>query len=655
MADLFLSHSYLLLCFPLAFALAVGVGGAWFGRRTAAAGAVIAASCAFAWALGLGLGFFEKSAALQAGGHGARLVAAEVGWLPFTAQLSASMGVLLDPLSVMMVVVVTGVALLVNIYSIGYLGDDPGFVRFFGLLAFFVFAMLGLVVSTNLLQMFVFWELVGVSSYSLIGFWYQKPSAVAASKKAFIVTRLADAFFLLGIIVVGVNVGSFDFEVLNRPETASLLSGSLPFLGGVSLATVTTLLIYTGGWGKSAMFPFHVWLPDAMEGPTPVSSIIHSATMVVAGVYLTARMLPLFGSADATLELVRTVGAFTALFAAVIAITQFDIKRILAYSTLSQIGYMMFALGAARISPEVGIQGMNSLGLSSAMFHVFTHAFFKCLLFLGAGVVIHAVHSNDIAAMGGLRRDLPVTYATGLLACLAISGVFPLSGFWSKDEILLAAWQSGHLLTFATGLAVSMLTALYMFRLFFRVFHGPARHGRGRATREDLFMAAPMVVLALPTVFSGLAARGYFAGPVASMLVHGQEHLAHPPWLPYAASLAGLAGIGLAWFLYGRGDGTTPAAVATRLGPLYRWALNRFYIDELYLFFTHRVILEGVAGPVKWFDRKVVDGAVDLCGRLIALGGGLVRKAHSGSLQWYLGAGVAGLTLVLALVREGLR
>ena len=645
MAETLFTHSYLVLLLPLTAFVAIGL---WPGRcHPHAAGwlAVALAAVNLALALALALASYNRVFEPLADGP-SPLLALNVAWLNFTPTLTAHLGIYLDPISVVMMLVVTTIALLVTFYSMGYMRDDAGYGRFFALLSLFVFSMLGLTLSSNLFQMFVFWELVGVSSYSLIGFWYQKPSAVAASKKAFIVTRFADAFFLLGIILVSYYAGSFDFTVLNDPATAQALARQrLPWGPDLPVLTVATLLIFVGGWGKSAMFPLHVWLPDAMEGPTPVSSIIHSATMVVAGVFLTARMFPLFAAADITMDVVRMVGAFTALFAAVIAITQIDIKRILAFSTLSQLGYMMFSLGAAKVSAGGG--GINSLAYSASIFHIFTHAFFKCLLFLGAGAIIHAVHSNDLTRMGGLRKKLPKTYWSMLIACLAISGIYPFAGFWSKDAILLGALQSGHHLTFGVGLLVGGLTALYMFRFFFLIFHGES-HQPAHAVHEDPIMTLPIMVLAVPSAIAGLVAEHFFINHVIPppSLSPPAGTLPHAGWLPLAASLTGLTGVFLAWFLYGRGSQAMASALKERLGGLYTLVSNKFYIDEIYLFITHRIVFNLVAAPIKWFDRRVVDGTMDMAGWVLQQGGTAVRLAQNGLLTLYLGVSILGIVLL---------
>ena len=393
----------------------------------------------------------------------------QVAWLQFSDNFSINMGILVDPISMMMIVVVTFISLMVHIFSLGYMKGEERFATYYSFLSLFTFSMLGLVISSNIFQTYMFWELVGLSSYLLIGYYYQKPSAVAASKKAFIVTRFADLGFLIGILVLSYYSKTFDFVTLTErfvvvdSEYAHAASAA-GFLG-ISALTWGLVLVFVGGAGKSAMFPLHVWLPDAMEGPTPVSALIHAATMVVAGVYLVARLFPVFALAcPVALDVVAWTGLISALFAALIACTQTDIKRVLAYSTMSQIGFMMFSLGVSGYGGEAG------LGYMSAMFHLFTHAMFKALLFLGAGVIIHYVHSNDLKDMGGLRKTLPVTSITFLVACLAISGVPPFAGFFSKEEILLAAFNANQSI-YIIALITAGITSFYMFRLFFSIFY----------------------------------------------------------------------------------------------------------------------------------------------------------------------------------------
>ncbi|MCE9540469.1 MAG: NADH-quinone oxidoreductase subunit L, partial [Bacteroidetes bacterium] len=395
-----------------------------------------------------------------------KIIVLKYSWLQFSPNFSIDMGILLDPISVMMIVIVTFISLMVHLYSLGYMKGDPRIATYFSFLSLFTFSMLGLVVSSNIFQIYIFWELVGLSSFLLIGYYYDKPEAVAASKKAFIVTRFADLGFLIGILILSYYTQTFDFQTLiaTAIDPVFLTGIAANTFMGLSVLTWGLLLVFIGGAGKSAMFPFHIWLPDAMEGPTPVSALIHAATMVVAGVYLVARLFPIFSiSCPEALTVVAYVGAFSSLFAAIIACTQTDIKRVLAYSTMSQIGFMMFALGVS------GYGGESGVGFMASMFHLFTHSIFKALLFLGAGAVIHYVHSNEIKDMGGLRKKMPITHITFLLACISISGIPPFAGFFSKEEILLAAWNSNKFIYYIAILTTA-LTAFYMFRIYFTIF-----------------------------------------------------------------------------------------------------------------------------------------------------------------------------------------
>ncbi len=407
-------------------------------------------------------------------GHYPRLVAFNYEWLKFSDKLSINIGLLLDPISMMMIVVVTFISLMVHIYSLGYMKGEKRFAIYYAYLGLFTFSMLGLVLSSNIFQIYIFWELVGVSSFLLIGYYYDKPSAVAACKKAFIVTRFADLGFLIGILVISYSSGTLDFNTmiatLTSPESSGFKASVESTFLGVSAVTWGALLIFMGGAGKSAMFPLHIWLPDAMEGPTPVSALIHAATMVVAGVYLVARLFPIFAiTTPVVLEVIGWIGIVSAIIAAIIACTQTDIKRVLAYSTMSQIGFMLFALGVSKYGGEGG------LGFTASMFHLFTHAMFKALLFLGAGAVIHNVHSNEMKDMGGLRKFMPITHITFLVACLAIAGVPPFAGFFSKEEILLAAYHNNPAI-YWLALVTSGLTAFYMFRLYFSIFWNKPYH-----------------------------------------------------------------------------------------------------------------------------------------------------------------------------------
>ena len=557
-------------------------------------------------------------------------------WLPFGGSLQIDLGILLDPISVMMLVVISTVSFMVHIYSFGYMKGERGFQRYYAFLSLFTMSMLGLVVATNIFQMYIFWELVGVSSYLLIGFYYTKPEAVAASKKAFIVTRFADLGFLIGILIYGFYTGTFSFT----PDAPALglAKTMLPLALG---------LMFIGGAGKSAMFPLHIWLPDAMEGPTPVSALIHAATMVVAGVYLVARMFPLFiGYAPEVLHIIAYVGAFTALYAAVVACVQTDIKRVLAFSTISQIGFMMVALGVCTSSdPHAG-----GLGYMASMFHLFTHAMFKALLFLGAGCIIHAVHSNEMSAMGGLRKYMPVTHVTFLMACLAIAGIWPLSGFFSKDEILTACFRfspvMGTVMTFIAG-----LTAFYMFRLYYNIFWGKENrelHAEHTPHEAPKTMTVPLIFLAIVTLFAGWIPFGEFVSS------NGQAYHIHIDWSVAAVSLCvAVAGIGIATWMYFREDRKVADGLAARFSGLHRAAYHRFYIDEIYQFVTHRIIFACVSTPIAWFDRHVVDGFMNLLAKGTEGTSWAIRAVQSGNVQkyciWFLG-GVIALVLVLLLV-----
>ena len=556
-------------------------------------------------------------------------------WLPFGGGLHIDLGIMLDPISVMMLIVISTVSLMVHIYSFGYMKGERGFQRYYSFLSLFTMSMLGLVVATNIFQMYIFWELVGVSSYLLIGFYYTKKEAVAASKKAFIVTRFADLGFLVGILIYGFYTGTFSFT----PDA--------PALGAAkALLPLALGLMFIGGAGKSAMFPLHIWLPDAMEGPTPVSALIHAATMVVAGVYLVARMFPLFiGYAPGVLHVTAYVGAFTALYAAVVACVQSDIKRVLAFSTISQIGFMIVALGVCTTSdPHEG-----GLGYMASMFHLFTHAMFKALLFLGAGCIIHAVHSNEMSAMGGLRKYMPFTHITFLVACLAIAGIWPLGGFFSKDEILAACFRfspaMGALMTFIAG-----LTAFYMFRLYYSIFWGKenkALHREHRPHEAPLSMTIPLIFLAAVTLVAGWIPFGHFVSS------DGTAYDIHIDWTVASVSL-GVAAVGilLATWMYLREDRSVADGLAARFSGLHKAAYHRFYIDEVYQFITHRIIFACISTPVAWFDRHVVDGFMNMLAAVTEKVSWGIRKMQSGYVQryaiWFLG-GAMGLVIVLLL------
>jgi NADH-quinone oxidoreductase subunit L len=567
-----------------------------------------------------------------------KLIPFNIEWLRFTDLLHINLGVLLDPISVMMLVVITTVSFMVNIYSLGYMTNEKGFERYYAFLSLFAFSMLGLVVATNILQMYIFWELVGVSSYLLIGFYYTKPSAVLAAKKAFIVTRFADMFFLIGILVLSFYTQTFDFGVLmsgNNSVFASTVGASFM---GVSVMSWALGLIFIGGAGKSAMFPLHIWLPDAMEGPTPVSALIHAATMVVAGVYLVARLFPLyFGYAPGVLHGIAYVGAFTALFSAVIACVQTDIKRVLAFSTISQIGFMMVGLGVS------GMGGHEGVGYMASMFHLFTHAMFKALLFLGAGSVIHQIHSNEMNHMGGLRKYMPITNITFLIACLAIAGIPPFSGFFSKDEILAAAFKFTPWLG-ATMTLIAGITAFYMFRLYYNIFWGK-EHKHEHTPHESPFsMALPLVFLAAVTCVAGFIPFGKFVtNDRADYSIHLDYTVAG-----ISVIIAVLA-IALATILY-RKESDVPKKLATQFAGLYHTATNKFYIDEVYLFITKKLIFNNISRPLAWFDRHVIDATMNGFANTTQWFSVKIKGFQSGQVQQYAYVFLLGTLLITLLV-----
>jgi NADH-quinone oxidoreductase subunit L len=610
------------------------------------ASTVLAIYTAYDYFTNSSVGFYPREVPLQ------------LKWLRFSDNLSIDMGIMLDPISVMMIVVVTFVSLMVHIYSLGYMKGEERYPTYYAFLSLFTFSMLGLVLSSNLFQMYIFWELVGVSSFLLIGFYYNKPSAVAAAKKAFIVTRFADLGFLIGILILSFYSGTLDFNTLiarlTSPESSELKTAVASSFIGISGLSWALVLIFIGGAGKSAMFPLHIWLPDAMEGPTPVSALIHAATMVVAGVYLVARLFPIFAiSAPAVLEFVGWIGAVSAIIAAIIACTQTDIKRVLAYSTMSQIGFMMFALGVSKYGGEDG------LGYTASMFHLFTHAMFKALLFLGAGAVIHYVHSNEIKDMGGLRKKLPITHITFLIACLAIAGVPPFAGFFSKEEILLAAYENNTPI-YWIALITSGLTAFYMFRLYFGIFwskpsplsqipiHSGERAGGEVHKGEGGFsMILPLILLAI-----GAAAAGFipFRKYVSSdgTPLETKFHLL----FSIAPVALGLTGIFTAMWLYKK-QNTRPDKLAASLNGFYKTAYNKFYVDEVYLFITKKVLFNLVGKPAAWFDKNVVDGLINLTGNTTQILSEKIKKVQSGKVQQYaiyFLAGVIGLALLFIYV-----
>ena len=629
-----MEYTILILLLPLLSFLFLGLAG--MKLKPVVAGAIGTAVLAVVALLSYCTAFEYFSAGRDAAGMFPTLVPWNTVWLPISRTLHIDLGILLDPISVMMLVVISTVSLMVHVYSLGYMKGERGFQRYYAFLSLFTMSMMGLVVATNIFQMYLFWELVGVSSYLLIGFYYTKKEAVAASKKAFIVTRFADLGFLVGILFYGYYAGTFSFT----PDVQLLAAAG-------AMIPLALGLMFIGGAGKSAMFPLHIWLPDAMEGPTPVSALIHAATMVVAGVYLVARMFPLFvGYAPEVLHWTAYIGAFTALYAAVVACVQSDIKRVLAFSTISQIGFMIVALGVCTSAdPHTG-----GLGYMASMFHLFTHAMFKALLFLGAGCIIHAVHSNEMSAMGGLRRYMPVTHATFLVACLAIAGIWPLSGFFSKDEILTACFAFSPVMGWVmTGIAG--LTAFYMFRLYYNIFWGRENrelHAAHRPHEAPLTLTLPLVFLAAVTCVAGFIPFGKLVSS------DGMPYTIHIDRSVAGVSLCvAAAAIALATWMYLRERQTVADALAARFRGLHKAAYHRFYIDEVYQFVTHRVIFACISAPVAWFDRHVIDGFMNFLAWGTRASAEEVQPMQSGRIQayviWFL-SGIILLTLVLLAV-----
>ena len=623
----------LILIFPLLSFLILGIGGKWM--KPAHAGLLGTLSLSLVTLLSYATAWLYFTSPRTAEGVYETLLPYNFTWLPFTQTLHFDLGILLDPISVMMLVVISTVSLMVHLYSFGYMKGEKGFQRYYAFLSLFTMSMLGLVVATNIFQMYLFWELVGVSSYLLIGFYYTKPSAVAASKKAFIVTRFADLGFLIGILLYGYYGGTFAFT----PDSMTLLTG------GAAMLPLALGLMFVGGAGKSAMFPLHIWLPDAMEGPTPVSALIHAATMVVAGVYLVARMFPLFiAYAPQVLEVIGWVGAFTAFFAASIACVQTDIKRVLAFSTISQIGFMIVALGVCTdMNPHEG-----GLGYMASMFHLFTHAMFKALLFLGAGSIIHAVHSNEMSAMGGLRKYMPVTHITFLIACLAIAGIPPFSGFFSKDEILAACFHYSPVMGWVMTVIAAM-TAFYMFRLYYGIFWGKENkelHAHHTPHESPLVMTFPLIFLAAVTCVAGFIPFGTLVSS------NGEAYHIHlDATVAITSVLIAILSIAIATCMYARSSQPVADKLGKRFKGLHTAASHRFYIDEVYQFVTHKIIFRCISTPIAWFDRHVVDGFFDFLAWGTHATSDEIRDFQSGQVQQYAFVFLLGtLALIVTLL-----
>jgi len=559
----------------------------------------------------------------------------DISWVVIDG-FTFKLGLMVDSLTAVMLVVVTVVSLMVQIYSQGYMHGDPGYHRYFAFMSLFTASMLGLVLANSLLFMFVFWEMVGLCSYLLIGFWFHRPAAANAAKKAFIVTRLGDFGFLTAILLLYKTTGTFNIAELHNLAITGVLAGTT--------LTWAAIGIFSGAVGKSAQFPLHVWLPDAMEGPTPVSALIHAATMVAAGVFLVARTFPLFEHSVEALTTVAVIGGFTAIFAASMGLVMTDIKRVLAYSTISQLGYMMLGLGAG--------------GVAIGIFHLFNHAFFKALLFLGAGSVNHATGTFDMRQMGGLRKVMPWTYITFLIASLSIAGIWPLSGFWSKDEILAASLQAQPIL-FCLAIITVFMTAFYMFRAVFMTFGGEYRGGSPEAHgahphESPPVMVMPMVILAVLSIVSGF---WNVTGQFGAFMGHGETRsfvegffgvLTHS--LPWVSLIVAGLGILLAYAMYSA-KWLSAEKVGSMFKPLYILFYRKYWFDELYENIIVKVaLLKGLFAGFQIIDSYGVDGAVNGVANGAMATGRVIRQAQTGQLQLYgLFIGVGILAIILCL------
>ncbi len=595
-----------------------------FGKRLKEASAFVG--------IALTLASLAMSVAVLIDRFSAPTYKSEAVWLTIgDFQLTAGFEV--NQLNALMLFIVSLVSCLVHIYSKGYMHGDERIPVFYAYLGLFTFAMLGLVVSPNLLQTYIFWELVGVGSFLLIGFYFYKEEAKAAAKKAFIMTRIGDVGLLIGMILLFWQTKSFEYdEIFAAVDAGAITAGML---------TLIAILIFIGAMGKSGQFPLHTWLPDAMEGPTPVSALIHAATMVAAGVYLVAALFPLFAASKTALLTVAIIGAFTAIFAASIGLVQKDIKRVLAYSTVSQLGYMMLALGSA--------------GYVAGVFHLMTHAFFKALLFLAAGSVIHAVHTQNIEEMGGLWKKLKLTGPLFLIGTLAISGVPLFSGFFSKDEILIAAWENGHPVLFLLALVAAFFTAFYMFRLFFMVFWGESRSNVKNVHESPASMTMPMMVLGVLAVVAGYVNTPWFGSFLGDWLVDGNPALGHghiegPAWIMIAATVVSLAGIYLAWLMYGKRSLSRDWLSSSAPGA-YNVLYNKYFIDEFYGL-TIINPTKVISHFFRYIDVFLVEGIASAVAGTIRAFAKTGSKLQSGQIQTYAAVafiGLAVLTVIFAL------
>jgi len=611
---------------PLAAAVINFLFGRWYIRDRAHWLAILGVATAFA---------VSVAVFAQVAGDGEAVSQHLFTWIP-AGDFQIPVTLTVDQLTAVMLLVVTGVGLLVHIYSVGYMHGDPGFYRFFAYLPLFVFSMLMLVLANNYLLLFFFWEAVGLCSFLLIGFWYRRRSAAQAAKKAFVVNRIGDFGFGLGVMLIFVNLGTLEYAgVFER--VASLPQGTV---------TIIALLLFTGAIGKSAQIPLFVWLPDAMEGPTPVSALIHAATMVTAGIFMVARSWPIFAASPDAMLVVAIIGAATAFVAATIGLTQYDIKKVIAYSTVSQLGYMAFALGVG--------------AWAAAIFHLMTHAFFKGLLFLGAGSVIHAMHDEqDMRHMGGLKKYMPVTYWTFLIGSAANAGILPFAGFWSKDEIIVGAWVGGRPIIAIVGLIAALFTSLYMFRVVFLTFHGEERFDRRHVKPHEspAVMTIPLLILAVGATLAGFVgfppengAFHHFLEPVFSG--HGAEahHVSTATTLTFGAisTAIALAGLGLAYAAYIRGS-LNPATIAERFGPLYQLAYRRWYFDEIY----ETLIVHPLYRLSVWLwrvvDVQIIDGTVNGVAALVSFTAQRWRRVQTGLVANYALAIALGTVIIVGV------
>ena len=664
-----------ILLLPVASFLLIGLAIRPMGARYAQLAGYTAITA-------LGIGFVLSVWLLRSAAHNDVYDFAPYLWLDLGAA-SIEVGLLLDPLTNVMLVVVTGVSLMVQIYSLGYMKGDESLARYYAYMSLFSASMIGLVLAANIVQMYVFWELVGLSSYLLIGFWHNRPAAAAAAKKAFIVTRIGDVGFLLAIIYLFFQADDFAAHGLNALHIPHIWEAAAPIAaGGAGIVAGGAVLwlclgLFAGAAGKSGQFPLHTWLPDAMEGPTPVSALIHAATMVAAGVFLVGRFFPVFAESQTAMMVVALIGAFTAVFAATMGLAANDIKRVMAYSTVSQLGYMMAALGVG--------------AYNAALFHLFTHAFFKALLFLGAGSVNHAAGTFNMLYIGGLRKAMPSTYWLTVIGALSLVGIFPLAGFWSKDEILLEAWLAGgpvpasiSVLVFVMLLVGVLLTAFYSYRMVHLTFHGEFRGGGEKELHdvEEAGLPAPTgvthhvhlgespKVMVVPMGILGFSAivAGWLANPIGVSSIfglipshwlteyfasglHGGHHA--PPFnigIALISNVVGIAGIGLAVLTYAWPKPFVTTDPLTKAGLLHTLLSQRYYMDELYEgLVVGRVFYRTVAAITDWFDRNVIDGIVGLVGWISRNVGSLIALAQNGQVQTYPLVAAAGGVIIIAL------